>query len=329
MIALKTDAEFDVTGIGSPLVDYIVDADEALIEGLALTKGGMTLIDEEGSRRIRTFLNGKKLVKVPGGSAANTLAGIALLGGTSAFMGSIGDDDDGKFYVSESERSGIRSFLRTHDAMTGHAITFITSDGERTFATHLGAAVHLCAADVDHAIISKSKVFHIEGYLLEGPNQREAVYDAVKTARRDGVLVSLDAADPGVVARNKDHFDECVKMSDVVFFNEEEAIAYTGLKGKDAALDIAKNVKIAVVKLGAQGSVVASEGNAIIIRGFSANVVNTNGAGDNYAAGFLFGLTKGKTLEVCGTIASFIASRVVEEHGARLISRPDIESILK
>jgi sugar/nucleoside kinase (ribokinase family) len=327
MISLKSDADFDVTGIGSPLVDYIVDADDALIEGLALTKGSMTLIDEEGSRRIRTLLNGKKVVKVPGGSAANTLAGIALLGGTSAFMGSIGDDTDGKFYISESERSGIRSFLRTHDAMTGHAITFITNDGERTFATHLGAAIHLCAADVDHAIVSRSKVFHIEGYLLEGPNQREAVRDAIQTARRDGVLVSLDAADPGVVTRNKIYFDEYVRMSDIVFFNEEEATAYTGLSGKNAALDIAKKVKIAVVKLGAHGSVVASEGSAIMIKGFPADVVNTNGAGDNYAAGFLFGLTGGKTLEECGTIASFIASRVVEEQGARLTSRPDIDNI--
>lgn len=327
MINVKETAAYDVTGIGSPLVDYIIDADDALLQELGLTKGGMCLIDESQSARILARVKELVSIKVPGGSAANTLAGVAMLGGKAAFMGSIGSDEDGKFYIAESEKSGITSYLKTHDALTGHAITFITPGGERSFATHLGAAIRLCVDDVDHAAVKNSKVFHIEGYLIEGDNQREAVYAAVESAKSAGVIVSFDAADPGVVTRAGKHFDDCAKMSDIVFFNEEEAEAYTGLSGVEAAKKIAQNIPVAVVKLGSKGSVIASGSEIISIKGFPAKLVNTNGAGDNYAAGFIYGLTHGMNLEKCGTLGSFIASKVVEEQGARLTSKPETHQI--
>jgi sugar/nucleoside kinase (ribokinase family) len=327
MINVKDIAAYDVTGIGSPLVDYIIDADDALLRELGLTKGSMCLIDEAQSARILARVRDFVSVKVPGGSAANTLAGVAMLGGKTAFMGSIGSDEDGKFYIAESEKSGITSYLKSHDALTGHAITFITPGGERSFATHLGAAIRLCEKDVDHDAVTNSKIFHIEGYLIEGDNQREAVFSAVESAKNSGVIVTLDAADPGVVARTGQHFDDCVKKSDIVFFNEEEAEAYTGLSGAEAAIKIAKDIPVAVVKLGSKGSVVASGSQLISIKGFPAKLVNTNGAGDNYAAGFIYGLTHGMNLEKCGTLGSFIASKVVEEQGARLTAKPNISLV--
>jgi sugar/nucleoside kinase (ribokinase family) len=327
MISVRNSAKYDVTGIGSPLVDYMVDADDALLSELGLVKGGMCLVDEERSKKIRSRVASLVTAKIPGGSAANTLAGVAMLGGSAAFMGSIGVDDDGKFYISESEKSGITSCLKSHDALTGHAITFITPGGERSFATHLGAALRLNRNDVDHAAVKNSKVFHIEGYLIEGDNQREAVYDAIESAKGSGVIVTFDAADAGVVSRAGANFDECVKKSDIVFFNEEEAAAYTGLSGIDAAKKIAQSVPVAVVKLGAKGSVIVSGNDVFNVRGFPAKLVNTNGAGDNYAAGFIYGFTHGMNFEKCGLLGSFIASKVVEEQGARLVSKPDISGI--
>jgi sugar/nucleoside kinase (ribokinase family) len=329
MITIKPSAEFDVIGIGSPLVDFIIDADDALLHELSLTKGGMKLIDENESRSIRALVGKRVTDKVPGGSAANTLSALAILGGKAAFIGSIGDDEDGKFYLKESERSGVRGFLTKHDALTGHALTFITPGGERSFATHLGAAIRLTSDDIDVNVISRSKVLHLEGYLFESPIQREAAVKGMRAAKDAGVLVSIDAADPGVVMRNRETLVSiAAEFADVIFLNEEEAAAFTGKNGEDAARDVAKSVSIAVVKLGAKGSVIATKDSVSHAHGFSAKVVNTNGAGDVYAGGFLYGLTRGLALEKCGLIGSFAAARVVEENGARLSKRPDVEGIL-
>jgi sugar/nucleoside kinase (ribokinase family) len=328
MISINTSSEFDVTGIGSPLVDYIIDADDALLQEFSLTKGGMKLIDGNESRGIRALVGKRVTGKVCGGSAANTLAALAILGAKTAFIGSIGDDADGKFYLSESERSGIRGFLSEHDALTGHALTFITPGGERSFATHLGAAVRLTAEDIDASVISRSKILHIEGYLIESPIQREAAVKGMRAAKDAGVIVSIDAADPGVVLRNKETLAAiAAEFADVIFLNEEEASAFTGKAGEEAAREAAKSVSIAVVKLGAKGSVIAAGDSVAHAHGFPAKVVNTNGAGDVYAGGFLYGLTRGLTLEKCGLIGSFAAARVVEENGARLSKRPDVEGI--
>ena len=197
-------AAYDVTGIGSPLMDIIVDADDTLLARLGLPKGGMTLIDGAQSADILAKIASVHAVRVPGGSAANTLAGVAMLGGKALFIGSVGSDETAGDYIARTESSGVTARLARHDAFTGHAITFITSDGERTFATHLGAALRLSSADIMASDIAESSVLHIEGYLLEAGPLRDAAVGAMAEAKKSGTKVSIDLADPGVVNRNGD-----------------------------------------------------------------------------------------------------------------------------
>lgn len=317
-------AEYDVTGIGSPLMDIIVEAEESILDTLGLPKGGMTIIDEKRSAEILSTLSTVASVRVPGGSAANTLAGVAKLGGKALLMGSIGSDATGREYTSQTEQSGVATKFITHDALTGHAITFITSDGERTFATHLGAALRFSGNDIDSGLISRSRILHVEGYLLEAGPQRDAAVSAMEAARKSGTKVSIDLADPGVVTRNADALKTIAHdYADILFLNEEEARAFTGQTGHAAVEQVQSFCDIAVVKTGSKGSLVSYNGTVFTIPAFPVTVVNTNGAGDNYAAGMLFGLTHGFGVEQSARIGSLAASRVVAVSGARLEKKFD------
>ena len=322
-------AAYDVTGIGSPLMDIIVEADESVLVKLGLPKGGMTLIDEAQSADILAKIASLSPVRVPGGSAANTLAGVAMLGGKALFIGSVGSDDTARDYIERTESSGVSARLAKHDAFTGHAITFITSDGERTFATHLGAALRLSPADIKTSDIADSRVLHIEGYLLEAGPLRDAAVGAMAEAKKSGTKVSIDLADPGVVNRNGDALRSIAKeYADILFLNEEEAKAFTGKEGKAALADVQALCEIAVVKTGSKGSLVSCGGSVFEIPPFPVTVVNTNGAGDNYAAGMIFGLTHGYSVERSARIGSFAASRVVAVAGARLEKRFELKDAL-
>lgn len=322
-------AACDVTGIGSPLMDIIVDADETLLSKLGLPKGGMTLIDEAQSAEILSKIASLHAVRVPGGSAANTLAGVAMLGGKALFIGSVGSDETARDYIERTERSGVTARLAKHDAFTGHAITFITSDGERTFATHLGAALRLSPADIKADDIALSAVLHVEGYLLEAGPLRDAAVGAMAEAKKNGTKVAIDLADPGVVNRNGDALRTISKeYADMLFLNEEEAKAFTGKEGKAALADVQALCDIAVVKTGSKGSLVSCQGTVFEIPAFPVSVVNTNGAGDNYAAGMLYGLTHGYSVEQSARIGSFAASRVVAVAGARLEKRFEVKEAL-
>jgi sugar/nucleoside kinase (ribokinase family) len=317
-------ASYDVTGIGSPLMDIIVEADESLLAALGLPKGGMTLIDEAQSADILSKIAALSAVRVPGGSAANTLAGVAMLGGKALFVGSVGSDDTARDYIARTESSGVTARLAQHDAFTGHAITFITSDGERTFATHLGAALRLSPADIDGKTIADSRILHIEGYLLEAGPLRDAAVGAMAAAKNAGTKVSIDLADPGVVSRNGDALRSIARdYADILFLNEEEARAFTGKEGHAAVEEVQSLCEIAVVKTGAKGSLVSYKGVISEIPSFPVKVVNTNGAGDNYAAGMLFGLTHGFDIIQAARIGSLAASRVVGVAGARLEKKFD------
>jgi len=320
---------FDVAGIGSPLMDIIVDADCALISELGLIMGGMTLIDEPQSIAILKRIASLHSQIVPGGSAANTLAGVATLGGNAVFMGSIGRDSTGIDYKSRTEKSGIETRFAFHDALTGHAITFITPDGERTFATHLGAALRLSKRDIEKSTVASCRILHVEGYLLEEGSLRDAAVCAMSYAKESGAKVSIDLADPGVVQRNGAAVRELAdRYADILFLNEEEARAFTGKEGTAALLDVQKFSDIAVVKIGAKGSLVSHGGSVFEIPSFPVTVVNTNGAGDNYAAGMLYGLTHDFSIEESARIGSFAASRVVGVAGARLEKKFDPKEAL-
>ncbi len=329
MEILNKKAEYDVLGIGSALLDFTVLVDDADLEKFGLRKGGMQLIDADRSREILSSLEGRKMEITPGGSSANTLAGISMLGGRGIFLGKVGNDPHGDLYIRDTERSGVTAEISRHNSMTGHAITFITPDSERTFATHLGAALRLGADDVREDLIRNSKIIHIEGYLFEPPGLREACMKALEIARKNRVLVSIDLSDPGLIDRIRPIFEGVARdFANIIFVNEDEARAFTGSE-QDKALDhLSTYCDIAIVKLGPQGSLIKSEGVVHRIPVFKTEVVNTNGAGDMYAAGLLYGLSYGYSLERSGTIGSFVSSKVVAQIGARFPGKISIDALL-
>ena len=320
---------YDVTGIGSALLDFMVEVDDSFIASLGLKKGEMCLIDAERSREIFRLLTSMKIHIAPGGSSANAIAGVAMLGGKGSFIGRVASDDYGTTYVNKTVDAGVTSFISRGAGMTGHAITFITPDSERTFATHLGAAIELSADDIDYSVIKNSSVLHLEGYLFEPDNLREVCYRSMKTAKENGVLISIDLADPALVGRIKPVFvDAAEKFADIIFVNEEEAAAFTGAREKDALEILAGYSDIAIVKLGSKGSMIKSGNKIVGIDAVKTEVVNTNGAGDMYAAGFLYGLTSGRDIELSGKIASYAASLAVASSGARVESKINLSGII-
>lgn len=317
----------DVVGIGSALLDLTYEVDYSVLEQLKLKKGTMQLVDETASRRILESLKGIKGAVTPGGSAANTMAGIANLGGKSAFIGKVGNDAQGDLYIEETEKEGVACSISRHESLTGHAITFITPDSERTFATHLGAAVHLKPEDVPVDLIKKSRILHIEGYLLEG-DMKDAALFAMNVAKESGVKISVDLADPLLIKRNLGEFKRIVRhFADIVFVNEEEARAFTAQDAVEALHVIYLITEIAVVKLGEEGSLIKAHDTVHNIKPYRTRVANTNGAGDMYAAGLLFGIARKMPVEEAGKIASYASSLVVAQHGARLKEKIDLSKI--
>ena len=321
--------EYDVFGIGSALMDFLIEIEEDKIIEMDLKKGEMQLIDEEKSKELLKKLKEYSVKTAPGGSSANTLAGIASLGGNVVFCGKVGNDPHGEIYEQKSKDCGVCTRISRHpEKLTGHAITFITPDSERTFATHLGAAMHLAEEDVFEEDIAKSKILHIEGYQLEDPKLRKTALHAMGIAKKNKTMISIDIADPGLVKRNLEDLKNIIKEhADIVFANEQEASAFTGKEDSTEALEeISKFCQIAIVKIGKDGSLIkqkkkveeSKESPIIKIPPFTVNAVDTTGAGDMYAAGVLFGIAKNLPLERAGKIGSWAASKVVAQIGARL-----------
>ncbi len=307
----------DVIGLGSALMDFLIEVDEDKFIEFNLKKGEMHLVDEEKAKSVMEKISQQqlKIETIPGGSSANTLKGIALLGGKAILCGKVGDDKHGEIYIQEIEKFGLTTRMNKHSKTTGHAISFITPDSERTFSTHLGAAIELYKEDILEEDIEKSKVLHLEGYQVEGPT-RKTVMHAIELAKKHDTLVSIDLADPGLIRRNKEFLKDLVmNHADIVFVNEKEAEEFTGLEPEEALNEIAKHTKVAVVKLGKEGSLISSEGMIIMIDAYLVEAVDTTGAGDSYAAGFLYGYTNGLNIEQSGKLGSLLASKVVEQKG--------------
>ncbi len=312
--------KYDCIGIGSPLLDLTFNVTDDILDELGLKKGEMCLIDKEKSKEILKKLNSLNKDVSPGGCCSNTVAGISALGGKAVFLGKIGNDVHGEIYESKTKKQGVITRLSKHDSeITGHSITFITPDFERTFATHLGASLYLKKQDIIDEEIKNSKILHIEAYQLEDPSLREINLHAIEIAKKNNVLVSMDLADPALVLRNLDFLKDFIKNSiDIVFANETEAQAFTGKEYKQALLEISNICNIAVVKLGEKGSLIKYKDIIHEIPSFKVKTVNTNGAGDMYAAGVLYGVVNNLSFEETGKLASFAASLVVSNSDTRL-----------
>ena len=306
-----------VLGIGNALVDILatLPSDELLVKH-NLPKGSMQLIDEATSNSILNDLTGIGCQRVAGGSAANTINGLAKLGTKSGFIGKVGKDKLGEGFRADQQSNGISSNLLLGNVSSGRAMVLISCDAERTFGTYLGAAVELSAHDLELAMYKGYTHFHIEGYLVQNHKLLE---QAVELAKLNDMTISLDMASYNVVEENKDFLGRMLEhYVDIVFANEEEAMSFTGQEPDKAVKQFAELCDIAVVKVGKKGSLVKSENLFHHIQAIDANPIDATGAGDLYASGFLYGLTQSLSLDKCGAIGSLCAGKVVEVIGPKM-----------
>ncbi len=311
----------DVLGLGNTLMDFLIEVEDQHLLEFNLKKGEMHLVEEEKAKEILKKIEEQqlKIEFVPGGSAANTLKGVAFLGGSAMLYGKVGKDAHGLSYIEQMQNHGVKTRIsHHHQKLTGHALTFITPDAQRTFSVHLGAALHLIPEELLEEDIQESKILHLEGYQLEGET-KETLLLAIELAKKHGTLISLDLADPGVVRRNYKFLHGLVQDKiDILFVNEKEAKEFTGKEEEEAAIELGKIAQIAIVKIGERGSIIAGDGQLHYIAPFPAKAIDTTGAGDTYAAGFLYGYCCGWPLEKCGKLGSLFASKVVEQKGVRI-----------
>ena len=306
-----------VLGIGNALVDVLVKInDDQLLEKFELPKGSMQLVDKDKSQSLIEALGHFNYEIASGGSAANTINGLANLGVKCGYIGKIHDDKFGKIFTEDMTVKGIEADLLFGGQDTGIATTLISADSQRTFATHLGAAIELSAEDLKEEFFEGYDFFHIEGYLVQN---QELIEAAVKLAKKCGLKVCIDLASYNVVEDNLDFLKGLVKeYVDIVFANEEESKSFTGKEPEEALKEISTMCEIAVVKVGAKGSMVKTQSEQVFVQAISANPVDTTGAGDLYASGFLYGLSMDLSLEKCAGLGSLLAGNVIEVIGPKM-----------
>jgi sugar/nucleoside kinase (ribokinase family) len=319
---------YDVAGIGNAIVDVISRADDAFLQAEGLIKGSMMLIDE--TRAHDLYGNMARGLEASGGSAANTVAGVASFGLGAVYVGKVATDPLGDIFAHDIKAIGV-----TYDTpplidgpATARCLVNVTPDGERTMCTFLGASVQLGADDVTPAAIEGAKILYLEGYLFDPDEARRAFEKAAFIARRAGRSIAFSLSDSFVVERHRAALLDFIDAEvDVLFANEAELLALFETTDLAAALNqLAGRVKMAAVTRGALGSVVVEGDNRINVPAEAVEkVVDTTGAGDQYAAGFLVGLARGKTLDICGQLGSLAAAEVVSHFGPRpLVSLSDL-----
>ncbi|MBT4513336.1 MAG: adenosine kinase [Chloroflexi bacterium] len=307
----------EIIGIGSALVDITVQVDDSFLESENLPKGGMTLVDAARSKELLDKLANYSKELSPGGATANVMASFAHCGGKAGFIGKVGNDEMGNYFRTETEKAGA-TFLQliSKDTPTGTGLTLVTPDGQRTFATHLGAAVELNPTELPAEILNQAPTIHVEAYLVFN---RELIDYILDTAKANGQKVSMDLSSFGVVQENLEYLDRIsASHLDIVFANEDECHAFTGLCPTDSLEVFSSICEIAVVKEGEKGSHIAKGDQKISIAAERICVIDTNGAGDAYAGAVLYGLSKGLHIESCGRIGTKAGALAVSQRGARL-----------
>ena len=305
-----------IVGIGSALVDILTRIDnDSILEELNIPKGSMQLVDEKSSAVIESKLSAYESTMAPGGSAANTIHGLATLGIESGFISYLGKDKIGKFFEESMTSAGVKPLVFHTDTTSGTARTIISADGERTFATNLGASLELNEGVITPELFKNWDYCYVEGYLIAN----KAVFTkTIATAKECGCKVVLDLASFNVVEDNREFLNELLPQIDIVFANEEEAKALTQMSAEESLHYIADKVEIAIVKIGKKGSLIKRGEEVVTIGCNKVDVVDTTGAGDMYAAGFLYGLINGYDLERCGTIGNHLAESIIQVIGAKM-----------
>jgi sugar/nucleoside kinase (ribokinase family) len=312
--------ELDVVGIGNALVDVLTQADEAFLERRGLVKGTMRLVDEAHARELYDAMGPG--VEMSGGSAANTIVGVASFGGRAHYVGKVRDDQLGEVFGHDLRATGVGydTARATDGPPTGRCLILVTPDAQRTMSTFLGASVRLGPRDLDKALIARGKILYLEGYLFDPPEAQEAFRAAAAIAHAAGRRVSLTLSDPFCVDRHRAAFLDLVEHHvDILFANEAEICALYEVPDFDAALArVRGHCEVAALTRSAKGSVIASDGQVHTVAAQPvAKVVDTTGAGDLYAAGVLYGLSRGLDLPTCGRLGSLAAAEVISHVGAR------------
>lgn len=308
-----------ILGIGNALTDILaVLPDDSFLRKYNLPKGSMQHVDMATGDKIWQALKPLGVKYVAGGSAANTITCTSIFGMPSSFIGKIGEDELGNLFKSDQEQYGVKTMLLKGEHSSGRSMVFVSgANAERTFAVYLGAALELGPEDLKPEYFEGYDYFHIEGYLVQ---KQALIRKAVEMAKEAGCLISIDMASYNVVESNLAFLHDIVeRYVDIVFANETEARAFTGHSDIPGALDcISKLCSIAVVKVGKDGSWVKSGDEVIYFPACDAVPVDATGAGDTYAAGFLYAHSLGMPLEVCGKVGSIIAAKVVEVVGTKI-----------
>ncbi len=306
-----------ILGMGNALTDILLQIEhDEVLSTLNLPKGSMQLVNGQFSDEISTALSGIARKMATGGSASNTINGLTKLGITAGFVGKVGKDDVGAFFTNDSINNGVTPHILISETPSGRCTVLVSPDGERTLCTFLGASCELDATDLTLEMFKDYDIFHIEGYLVQNHN---LIRTAVRLAKEAGMQVSIDLASYNVVEENLDFLNEIIReYVDIVFANEEEARAFTNKEPQDALIHISGHCDIAVVKIGKEGSYVKCGDNSVQVQARLANCIDTTGAGDLYAAGFLYGLACNYSLEVCAQIGSLVSANVVEVLGAKM-----------
>ena len=316
-----TAAKYDVLGIGNAIFDILVQTDEGFLSRHGMTKGGMSLIDENRATAIYGDMG--PATKISGGSAANTIVGIAGLGARAAYVGKVRDDEIGRLYTHDIRAAGVTFETRpaTNGPATGCSYILVTPDGERTMNTYLGAAQELMPADIDADQVVASAFVYLEGYLWDPKSAKEAFVKAATIAHKANRQVALTLSDSFCVDRYRDEFLELMRGGtvDLVFANEAELHSLYQTSDFETALKQLRNdIGLAVVTRSEKGCVVASKEGVTAVPAFPIEkIVDTTGAGDLFAAGFLFGLSRGVSYENAGRLGALAAAEVIQHIGAR------------
>ena len=314
------DGELDILGIGNAIVDVISHAEDAALAAHGLPKGSMTLIDAE--RAIALYADLGPGVEISGGSCANTMAGAASFGATGAYIGKVRDDILGDTFAHDIRAAGVlfETMPLTEGPATARCLVMVSPDGQRTMSTYLGAAIELGPEDIDTTLVARAKITYLEGYLWDPPRAKEAFRTAMAAAHAAGRKVSLTLSDTFCVERHRDEFRSLVENDvDILFANEDEVRALYEVATLDEALaKVVGRCEIVAVTRSEKGSLVAANGHIHEVPAEQVDrIVDTTGAGDSYAAGFLYGLTHDLELPLCARLGSIAAAEIISHFGAR------------
>lgn len=308
-----------VIGIGNALTDMLVNlSNDSVLTEYQLAKGSMSLVDSELQTAISKHVAGCPYSLSLGGSAGNTIRAMARLGTPVGFIGKVGEDGTGEFYVQALRNVGVVPYILHSEQKSGKCVALVSKDGERTFVTHLGAAADLHADEIDGVVFDGYDYLYIEGYLVQ---DHDLIRTTIERAKAHGLKVAIDLASFNVVEENREFLRDIVeRYVDILFANEDEARAFTGeAEPQNALQQISSMCELAVVKIGMRGALI-KRGDEVVHVGImaAAKRVDTTGAGDFYAAGFMSGLTEGLSLRQCGTLGAIAAGKVIEVVGTTL-----------